>query len=191
MSRRHVDPLMSVYAEVLGEVAFERGGQALLVEVGEALTALGRAWAGQRQLRAFFLSALVKQEDKRVALARLLGDLPPLLSDFVHLLLRRGRGRIIDRVAVAYEEYLDRKLGRVPVALATAMPVSEDRIRAWSDRIRAATGKEPVMEHTVKPELIAGAVLQVGHALVDGSARRRLADYRERVRERGTHALQA
>ena len=191
MSGRHVDPLGSLYAEVLGEVAWERGGEALLREVGDALSALGQAWATQRTLRAYFLSAMVKQDEKRAALARMLEPFPPLFKNFLRLLLRRGRGQLIDRVAVAFEEYMDRKLGRVPVTLATATPVDEEQMAAWTARLREATGKEPVLEHVVKPELIAGAVLQVGDTVADGSARRRLSELKSRVRERGKHALQA
>lgn len=191
MSRRHVDPVGALYAEVLGEVAWERGGEALLREVGEALSAFGGAWARSRSLRAFFLSAMVERGKKKAALKKLLEPMPPLMKDFIRLLIRRGRGQLIDRVAVAYEEYMDRRLGRVQVTLTTATPVSDDQKAQWMDLLRASTGKEPVLEHVVKPELIAGAVLQVGATIADGSARRQLNELKERVRERGKDAIQA
>lgn len=191
MSTRHVDPLAATYAEALGQVADARGGEELLREVGEALSALGQAWAADRNLRAYFLSSMVKQEQKRASLRKLLEPLPPLLGDFVRVLMRHGRGRNIDKVAVAFEAWLDRRLGRVPVLLATATEVPEEKIREWADRIRAATQKEPLMEHVVRPELIAGATIRVGDRVLDGSARRQLADLRQRVKERGKHAIQA
>ena len=191
MSGRHVDPIGGLYAEVLGEVAWERGGETLLKEVGEALIAFGRAWAADRTLRAFFLSAMVEEDKKRQALRKLLEPMPPLMKDFIRLLIRRGRGHLIDRVAEAFEEYVDKKLGRVQVTLSTATPVPEEQKALWMDRLRASLGKEPVLEHVVKPELIAGAVLQVGGTVADGSARRQLAELKERVRERGKHAIQA
>ena len=190
MSGRHVDPLAATYAEVLGQVADERGGEALLREVGDALSALGQAWADNRDLRAYFLSAMVKEDEKEKAFTALLSPLPELLQDFVRLCTRRGRGRMIDKIAIAYQAFLDERLGRVPVTLTTATPVPEDRVKAWSDKIQAALGKEPVLHHVVKPELIAGATMRVGDVVVDGSARHRLAVLRQRVRERGKHALQ-
>jgi len=191
MSSRHVDPVGALYAEVLGEVAWEQGGETLLCEVGDALSALGEAWATNRTLRAFFLSAMVPQDQKREALARLLEPMPLLFRQFVRLLMRRGRGRIVDRVAFAFEEYMDRKLGRVQVTLTTATPIEDAQKEAWIVDLRAATGKEPVLHTEVKPELVAGAVLQVGDTIADGSARRRLNELKARVRERGKHALQA
>ena len=191
MSGRQVDPLGALYAEVLGEVAWDQGGEAFLTEVGEALTALGGAWATDRTLRAFFLSAMVPQEKKRKALARLLEPMPPLLGRFMRLLMRRGRGRIVDRVALAFEDYMDRKLGRVQVTLTTATPIEDAQKEAWIAELRTATGKEPILHTEVKPELIAGAVLRVGDTITDGSVRRRLNEFKVRVRERGKHAIQA
>ena len=191
MSGRHVDPLGALYAEVLGEVAWERGGEELLREVGDALSALGHVWATDRMLRAYFLSAMVPEQEKQQSLARLMDALPPLVRDFMKLLMRRGRGRIVDRVALAFEDYMDRKLGRIQVTLSTATPIEDTQKEAWIADLRAATGKEPVLHTEVKPELIAGAVLQVGDTIADGSARHRLNELKARVRERGKHALQA
>jgi len=191
MSHRQVDPVGALYAEVLGEVAWEQGGEALLIDVGDALSALGEAWAKGRSLRAYFLSGMVPQEEKRESLARLLEPMPLLIRQFMGLLMRRGRGRIVDRVAVAFEEFMDQKLGRVQVTLTTATAIEDAQKEAWIADLRAATGKEPVLHTEVNPELIAGAVLQVGDTIADGSARRRLSELKARVRERGKHALQA
>lgn len=190
MSSRHVDPLAATYAEVLGEVAEARGGEALLIEIGDALRALGQAWGENRELRAFFLSGMVKEDVKAEAFRTLLSSLPELLQDFVRLCVRRQRGRMIDEIAIAYEAYLDERLGRVRVTLTTATPVPAERTQVWMDQIQAALGKQPILHHVVKPELIAGATMRVGNVVVDGSARHRLAVMRQRVRERGKHALQ-
>ncbi len=191
MKIRHVDPLATTYAEALADVAEARGGEALLREIGSALTGLGAAWAEHRNLRAYFLSAMVPKDEKQESLAKLLADFPPLLVDFMHLLLRRGRGRIIDKAAIAYDALLDERLGRVQVTLTTATTVDAEQLVAWTERLRAAVGKEPIIQHVVKPELIAGATLQVGDSIADGSGSRQLADFRKHVRERGRHALQA
>ena len=191
MSTRHVDPLAAVYAEALGQVADARGGEALLMEVGDALSAFGQVWSEDRYLRAYFLSAMVKQEVKQRSLEKLLESFPPLLADFFQVMIRHGRGRNIDAVAVAFQAWLDDRLGRVPVTLATATEVPEGRIQQWKDELRAATGKEPLLTHVVKPELIAGATLRVGNLVLDRSAKRMLADLSQRVKERGMDAIQA
>jgi len=191
MKIRHVDPLATVYAEALADIAEARGGKAMLGEIGEAISGLGQAWADRRNLRAYFLSAMVPREEKQASLAKLLADFPPLFVDFIHLLLRRGRGRIIDKVAIAYDAILDERLGRVQVTLTTATDVESEKLAAWMEQLREAVGKEPIISHVVQPELVAGATLQVGDTIADGSARRQLAEFKQQVRERGKHALQA
>jgi F-type H+-transporting ATPase subunit delta len=188
---RHVDPLAAVYADALGQVTDERGGEELLHEVGGALSAFGQAWAQDRYLRAYFLSAMVTREKKDAALQKLLDTFPPVLADFVQVMIHHGRGRIIDKVAVAYDAWLDERLGRVPVSLTTATETTDELLEAWKERIRQAMGKEPVLEHHVNPALVAGATLRVGNLVLDGSARKKLADLRQSVMERGTDAIQA
>jgi len=191
VSTRHVDPLAATYAEVLGTVADARGGEALIQDVADALTALGEVWREDRNLRAFFLSGMVSEDEKRAALKKLLEPFPELLQDFVRLLIRRQRGRIIDQVAIAYQVWLDDRLGHVRVRLATAAPVPPERVAAWMDAIHRATQRRPVLDLVVRPELIAGATLEVGSFVVDGSAEHWLAEFKRRISERGKHALQA
>ena len=62
---------------------------------------------------------------------------------------------------------------------------------AFTERLRAAIGKEPVLTHHVRPGLIGGAVLRVGDVVADGSVRRRLTELTSRIRLAGDHALAA
>ena len=191
MRGRHVDPLAFVYARALADVAEARGGESLLRETEDALSAFGEAWSEDRDLRAYFLSTMVPRDKKTASMANLMADFPPVLVDFVHLLLRRGRGRYIDQISVAFETLLDERLGRVHVTLTSATELPAERLATWSDQLQAATGLEPIVRTVVKPELLAGAILHVGETIADGSARRKLGEYKKLVRERGKHALQA
>jgi len=191
VSLHGVAPLARVYAEALGQAADTRGGEDLVREIGDALLALGKAWAEDEALRAYFLSALVKAGPREDALERWLAPLPPLLGDFVRVLFRHGRGEVLAAAAEAYRSWMDQRLGRVPVRLATATSVDPGRLEAWTARLREVLGKEPILRHVVDPDLIAGATLRVGDVVVDGSARRQLRELERHVQERGTHALQA
>jgi F-type H+-transporting ATPase subunit delta len=192
VSSQRLDSLAVVYAEALAQAAEAQGGQARLVEIGEALEAYGGAWARDRNVRAYFLSSFTPRAKREATLVRWLADAPPLFQDFVMLLLRRGRGRYLAEIAEAYAELLDERLGRVPVVLTTALPVPPAQLEDWIDRIRRATGKEPVVEHVVDGDLVAGAILRVGDAMVDGSIRRRITKALAFLRERSKlHALQS
>ncbi len=184
----------SIYAAALFEAVEAEGGVAALETVGAALAAVVGAWEGKRGLRAYFLSSVVSGAEKQAALSRVgAAGLPPLLARFLMLLQRRGRLALLPAIGTAYAERLDARLGRVPVTLTTAAPVEPQALAAWMGSIRAAIGGEPQLRHVVKPEILAGAIIRVGDRVADGSARRRLAELRQKIIERGTHfhALQS
>jgi F-type H+-transporting ATPase subunit delta len=191
MHGRHVDPGGAIYAEALAGVVEAEGGLEALRETGERLAALGAAWREDRTLRAFFLSAEVSGTEKRAALDSVAALQPRVLGNFLRLLLARGRLVMLGQIEEAFAAILDRKLGRVPATLTTAVPMPEERLEAWRQALAAATGLEPVLRHVVRPEIVAGAIVQVGDTVADGSARRRLGELRRQILERGIHAVQS
>ena len=184
----------AVYARALAEAVEAEGGKALLQDVGSVMAPLCSAWNADRVLRSYFLATEVSTAQKRTSMDTLVGGrFPKLLGNFMRLLLKRGRLILLPEIGEAFASILDERLGRVPVTLTTAVPVPESDFRHWKDAIRGAIGGEAVVEHVVKPEIVAGAIIRVGDRVTDGSARRRLAELHQRIIERGMqrHALQS
>jgi F-type H+-transporting ATPase subunit delta len=195
MPRIHASPGAMVYARALFEAADAAGGVALLTEIGQRLDTAGEAWHTDRVWRAYFLSGSIPESTKADAMKRIVesDERPPLLGSMMKLLLERGRLFLLDQIAVGFRGLLDERLGRIPVTLTTAVPIAEIDFRTWTDQIRQAIGGEPVVEHVVDPQIIAGAIIRVGDRVIDGSARRRLNAFRQNIVQRGkqTHALQS
>lgn len=184
----------NVYARALAEAVESEGGTPLLQDVGSVLDSLCAAWAEDRILRSYFLATEITGAQKRTAMDTLVdGRFPALLGNFLRLLLKRGRLAILPEIGEAFQTILDEKLGRVPVTITTAVPVPESDFKAWKDMIRGAVGGEAVVDHVVNPDIVAGAIIRVGDRVMDGSARRRLADLHNRIIQRGMqrHALQS
>jgi F-type H+-transporting ATPase subunit delta len=186
----HAGPLAAVYAQALAEVVEAEGGTALLQEAAARITALGKAWEENRTLRAYLHSARVPAVVKRATFERLFADWPRTIANFVRLVYRRDRLDMLPEIGEAVARVVDERLGRIPVTLATARAMSPQQIGQWSDVLRSALGKEPVIRHVVRPELVAGAVVRAGGVVADGSARRRLTELKQRIIRRGKHALQ-
>lgn len=194
MATAHASPGSMVYARALGEAVEAEGGLGALQDAHDVLSAVAGAWEADGTFRSYFLSSEVPRADRAAAMDRLVeGRMPKLLANFLRLLLDRGRLPLLPEIAEALHLILDERLGRVPVTITTAVQVSDDELRALTDAVRTALGKEAVVEHVVRPELLAGAVIRAGDQVVDGSARRRLAELQTRIIERGTqyHALQS
>ena len=96
--------LAKVYAEALAEAA---EGKRSLPEVGAGLAALAAAWSREPVLRAFFLSGAISRATRRAALDRLRPVVGDLLVDFLHVLVRRGRGRFLPEMAKAFKAVYD------------------------------------------------------------------------------------
>jgi F-type H+-transporting ATPase subunit delta len=183
-----------VYARALAEAVEAEGGLGLLTDVEGVLRGVTAAWEGDRTFRSYFLASEVPRQQRKAALTRLVeGRMPKLFGNFLRVLLARGRLSLLPEIDVAYRQIVDARLGRVQVTITTAVPVPESDFRRWTQALKDATGAEAVVEHAVKPEIIAGAVIRVGDRIADGSARRSLADLQTRIIERGKqhHALQS
>lgn len=175
----------AAYAEALFQASEAAGGLDAAREAGDALTAIAEAWKEDRRLRGFFLSSDVGGSEKRAALDLLGARLPRLTANFLRLVLQKGRLALLPDVAHALAARLDQRLGRVPVSVITAVPMPADKMALWTERLRAAVGREPVVKNVVRPELVGGAVVRIGDTVADGSVRRRLADLARRIVERG------
>jgi F-type H+-transporting ATPase subunit delta len=192
-----VDPAARVYAQALADGAEAQGGLPLLQEVGKHLARAAEDWRSRRSFAMYFLSPRVADARKQQAADGLAGlGAPPVLRNFLRLLLRRNRLLHLPAIADTFHALLDRRLGRLPVTLATATAMSPDAVLRWTEVLRRALGKDPVVRHVVRPELVAGAVVIAGDVVADGSARRQLDDLRRRIiesgqRERATHATES
>ena len=193
MTRALATPGGTIYAKALFEAVDQQGGAEALQDVGDRLLALGTAWEDDRDLRAYFLSGYISSARKQQAMDSLMSSHPTLLANFLKLLLGRGRLPLLAQIAASYEKLLDERLGRVPVTLTTAVPLDASALERWKNEIAGAVGGEPVVRHVVKPEIVAGALIRVGDSLMDGSARRRLAELHTQIIQRGKqiHALQS
>lgn len=174
----------AAYAQALFEACEAAGGLPAAGEAGEALVALAEAWTKDRRLRGYFEAGEVGNAAKETAVARLGERLPRLVGNFARLLLRKGRLELLPDIAGAMTTLLNKRLHRVPVLLATAVPMSPELLARWTETLKAVSGKEPVVKNVVRPDLVAGAVLRVGDWVADGSVRRRLSELRQAIVER-------
>jgi F-type H+-transporting ATPase subunit delta len=117
---------------------------------------------------------------RRMELARLLApELRPETENFLRLLVEHRRTRAIHAIREEYTRLADEAAGIVHATITTAIPLE----REDQDRYRRALEQRLKRNVTVTfrqdPAMIAGAVIQIGDHLVDGSVRMQL----ERMRQ--------
>lgn len=173
----------STYADALFRAARERNE---LEGVLEDLNGFVETLEESEELRLFFFSTQIAEREKRRAIDALTENMRLSTRNFLKVLSDNGRAEIIPDVARRYEELVEEHLGRVEVQLVTAVEMSEETLDSLKDRLgRILEGREVVLETSVNPELLGGAVFRFDGSMVDGSIRGQLESLRKNMTERG------
>lgn len=175
--------LVSVrYAKALFEVARSRGQ---VDQVAGELGAAAGAFTGSASHREFWANPVVSLEKKRRVLARGLDEFGPGLSRecrrFLEVLLKNRRLELLPAIERAYAKMSDEAAGRVPVAVRTAMPLSEEQTDRLTDALGKVAGARPVLEVEEDASLLAGIVVTVRDVRYDCSVRGRLERFLARL----------
>lgn len=173
---------VSTYAEALFQAAKERD------EVEKTLDDLkdfDNAVTENEELRLFFFGAQVTEAQKRKVIDELAQDMTNSTKNFLKVLSDNDREESLHEILLRYEELVKEHLGKVEVSVTTAVELSEEEKERLRERLaRMLEGKEVVLDASVNPELIGGAVFRFGGTMFDGSVRGRLSTLREEMLER-------
>ena len=104
----------------------------------------------------------------------------PVLN-LIGLMLRRGRIDELPRVAAEFRRLDNERQGITPATATTAVPLSEDEVRAITARLEEMTGGRVDLDLAVDPDLLGGLVVRVGDRMIDGSVRGRLERLRNQL----------
>ncbi len=175
--------VVSTYAEALFEAARERGElEGVLEDLQEFVEALGES----EELRLFFYGGQVPEREKRRAIDALTERMMLPTRNFLKILSDNGREEILEEVVLRYEKLVKEHLGRVEVEVTTAVELSDEELERIKERLgRSLEGREVILQTSVDPNILGGAVFRFGGRMVDSSVRGRLASLREEMLERG------
>ena len=170
------------YARVLLEVAVkEADPEAVERELAGFVELLSSNAAAERALT----NPAVPVTRKRAAVAELMthAAASPVTVKLLVLLASRDRLVLLPDLLAAYRRRLLEHLKVVHAEVTTAVPLTDDRRRAFEARLADATGRRVTIETRVDPALIGGAVTQIGSLVFDGSVRMQLQRLREKLTE--------
>jgi F-type H+-transporting ATPase subunit delta len=173
---------VSTYAEALFEAARERDElEEVLSDLGEFVDALHDS----EELRLFFYGGQIPERQKRRALDGLTEGMKTSTTNFMKVLVDNGREEILGDVLIRYEQLVKEHLGRIEVEVTTAVELSEEQQDRLRERLGSVLeGREIILEISVNPDLIGGAVFRYRGRMMDGSIRGRLESLREGMLER-------
>ncbi|MCH7882515.1 MAG: F0F1 ATP synthase subunit delta [Proteobacteria bacterium] len=164
------------YAKALFELATDGGN----LQAWQDALELASAVASDADMQAMFEmpSMLVsEQADFFLSVMSSVKDAPELSADFknlIALLAENGRLAALPAIKAGFETLKQEAEGKIEVLVRSARELSDKQQDDISKGLAKRLGKEVTIIAEIDETLIAGAVIQAGDLVIDGSARGRM-----------------
>ena len=113
---------------------------------------------------------------RRAALDASSKDEPAAVRAILDVLLQRDRIALIQEIALAFGDLVDRREGVAKAKITTSVALDDAQRRGLVERLERSSGTKIRATFGVDPSLIGGAKVQVGDRLIDASLRNQLDD---------------
>jgi F-type H+-transporting ATPase subunit delta len=170
------------YAKALFGLAVEKGR---VEPWSDSLLALKQAVESSHDLRDVLSNPVYSKEQRRAIVGQLAEavKLDPDPTNLLFLLAQRNRLAYLGGVVDTFRELADAQLGRVRARVTSAVPLDASSAQAIADKLSAATKAKVLLDRTVDPAILGGAITQVGSVVYDGSIRTQLEDLRRTLKQ--------
>lgn len=161
------------YAQALMSVAQAHN---LTEDFGKDCRDLENLLAESSEFRDFILNPVIKPDDKKSVIKKVLGkDANAYLMNFLMLLVDKRRIVFLPAIIAQYLNLL-RKLNQTVLAEVTSTKeLSSDQTEAIINKVKAMTQAKSVeVKATIDPDIIGGVIIKVGSQVVDASIRGQL-----------------
>ncbi|MFL4992965.1 MAG: F0F1 ATP synthase subunit delta [Microvirga sp.] len=172
------------YATALFELALE---DKALDEVADDLNRFNEALDAFEDLTRLVKSPVFSAKEQGRALAAVLEALKieGLTKNFLLLVAKNRRLFASPDMIRAFRAMLARHRGETSASVTAAAKLTEAQITALKQALKAALGKEVMLEERVDPALLGGLVVKVGSRMVDSSLRTKLNSLKVAMKEVG------
>ena len=160
------------YAQAIMSLAQQEN---LTEQFGETFRSLESLLSESQEFKDFVLNPVIKNEDKKSVLKKVMGEDNPYLVNFMMLLVDKRRIIFLESIAEQYLNLL-RKLNQTVLAEVTsAQELTDEQKGNIVDRVKGIVEARDVeLKTSVDPSLIGGVIIKVGSKVIDASLRGQL-----------------
>lgn len=161
------------YALALFELAKEEGSlDTVAADLGSIVTLI----ADNKDFARLVNSPVIGRDQKIAAMAEILekAGAATLTRNFIGLTARNRRLFLLPHIGRAFSRLLARHRGEINADVKTAHPLNDTQLADLKASLKAVYGKEPLLNVTVDPSLLAGLVVKVGSRMIDSSLKTKL-----------------
>jgi len=172
------------YATALFELGLEEQAleqiEADLGRFGEALDAVG-------DLQRLVTSPMFSAEEQGRALAAILDELKieGITKNFLLLVSKNRRLFATPDMIGAFRAMLATQRGETSATVTAASKLTDTQVTALKQALKAALGKDVMLDQRVDPSLIGGLTVKVGSRMIDTSLRTKLNSLKHAMKEVG------
>ncbi|MBU0617962.1 MAG: ATP synthase F1 subunit delta, partial [Planctomycetes bacterium] len=140
----------------------------------------------------FMVSRALEAEGRAAGLERMFRNrLSDVMLNTLLVMSQHGRCGLLWALHRRYVRWQEEAANEIEVKVASAVELSSKQQAEAVEIAARASGKTPVVEYIVAPDILGGLILQVGQLRMDNSLRRHLRVARERLLERADRGLEA
>jgi len=161
------------YAKALVQLGSEEG---LIDRFRDELTAIGRVFSANADLKAVFANPAFTAEQKKEIMKGLIAKVKcsELVGNFLLLLVDKNRVAFLDQIIHSYETLADEQSGIIRPVITTAFALDAGQVASIQSALEKKSGKKVVPQVTVDKSLIGGVVTQIGDTAFDSSVKTQL-----------------
>jgi F-type H+-transporting ATPase subunit delta len=143
-------------------------------------------------LREVFFARVIGREEKIRLIDRIFASqTSPLVANFLRVLVDHDRLELVPLIVRQARLRQEIRSGKQRVQIRTALPLSDQARESLRKRLADSLPFDPILETQVDPSLIGGIVIRVADTVYDSSLATRVAQLRERLRQRSLHEIQS
>jgi F-type H+-transporting ATPase subunit delta len=178
-------------ARIYADALFELAEQADQVDtVHDELVELERLVASEPDFSAFLASGAIDANDRRRSLEKMFrGKLCDATLNTLLVLNDHGRVDLIQPLLRAFTLAAEKARGQVEAVAISAVELSQTERDAITQLVADKSGKQPLVDFAVDPDILGGLILRIGDWQFDNSLRAQLTAAHERLRERAQRGL--
>jgi F-type H+-transporting ATPase subunit delta len=148
------------------------GSSEQMVAYETTLAALNGLLKTKPDVRTYFLNPHIKREHKTELLQKAIPDRS--LFHFLCILLEQGKFRYLQDITDNYRQMVSAHSQMIEAVLITAIPIDDTLTSKLKERLEKGYHKSVTLVNKVDPHLLGGAIIILGHQILDFSLRGRL-----------------
>lgn len=134
------------------------------------------------ELKSFLENPVISHSDKKDVISEIFNEhVDESVKNLLFLLIDNNRFDLFFGVVIAYSNKLDETNNILKVKVISAVEVSEELKNALVQKLENKVSKKVVPEYEIKPEIIAGLIIEVSDKTIDTSLKTKLNNLKKQL----------